>query len=285
MRWILVFLFLYLIPLIVLFKSYNNTRRSFIYGSMYIVAVSTIVISNIYISGLNKIKEVMYYQNYASDRRYSDKYVSNFDKDFKVEEVQPEESKSETSKEKEKVESEEDINYDKSEIKSKDELNKDVINYSDTYNTQKNDKKLIYEFKKQIYEIEVIALMPMRECIPYTKNISQSIKNLVNIKEDVEYATQMCQEVIDTYENMNIPQLSNDEYTKVVDNSRDDVKTAYKLRKKAMESALKLIDSKNPKYIGHITEYLSLSDEYIASFKERLNNLNDKIDKKETLYN
>ena len=59
----------------------------------------------------------------------------------------------------------------------------------------------------------------------------------------------------------------------------------YELRKKAMDSALKLIETKNPKYIGSITEYLSLSDEYIDSFKERVNNLNDKIDKQETLYN
>ena len=44
MRWILVFLFLYVIPLVILFKNYNNLRRSFIYGSMYVVAVSTIVI-------------------------------------------------------------------------------------------------------------------------------------------------------------------------------------------------------------------------------------------------
>ena len=37
MRWILVFLFLYFIPLIILFKNYNNLKRSFIYGSMYVV--------------------------------------------------------------------------------------------------------------------------------------------------------------------------------------------------------------------------------------------------------
>ena len=37
MRWILVFLFLYFIPLIVLFKNYNKYKRAFIYGSMYIM--------------------------------------------------------------------------------------------------------------------------------------------------------------------------------------------------------------------------------------------------------
>ena len=34
-----------------------------------------------------------------------------------------------------------------------------------------------------------------------------------------------------------------------------------------MESAIKLINTKNPKYIGKITEYLNLSDKWIANFK------------------
>ena len=34
-----------------------------------LVLVTTIVISNVYISGLNKIKEVMYYQNYSIEER------------------------------------------------------------------------------------------------------------------------------------------------------------------------------------------------------------------------
>ena len=46
MRWIIVFLFLYFIPLIVLFKNYNNIKRTFIYASMYTVLVTTIVITN-----------------------------------------------------------------------------------------------------------------------------------------------------------------------------------------------------------------------------------------------
>ena len=54
----------------------------------------------------------------------------------------------------------------------------------------------------------------------------------------------------------NIPQLSNDEYTEVINEAKNDVKTAYELREKAMESAITLINTKNPKYIGKITEYL-----------------------------
>lgn len=281
MRWILVFLFLYLIPLVVLFKNYNNFKRSCIYSSMYVVVVSTIVITNVYISGLNKIREAMYYQNYAFDRRYSDKYASNFDKDFKLQVVQSKDNNNEVAEENSNIEND-DVSK---EIVNNEENNVSRNHEEKEYDTQKNDKELVYKFKKQIYEIETIALIPMRECMPYTKNISENIKHLGSIKEDIKYATEMCQNVIDTYECMETPELSNYEYTKVVENSKNDVKIAYELRQKAMESALKLIETKNPKYIGKITEYLNLSDKHIVSFKERLNDLNDKIDKQETLYN
>jgi len=77
MRWIIVFLFLYFIPLIVLFKNYNNIKRTFIYASMYTVLVTTIVITNVYISGLNKIKEIMYYQKYSIEDEYTEDTYTN----------------------------------------------------------------------------------------------------------------------------------------------------------------------------------------------------------------
>lgn len=88
----------------------------------------------------------------------------------------------------------------------------------------------------------------------------------------------MCTEVISIYETMDIPQLSNDEYTEILNDARNDVKTAYELREKAMDFAVTLVNTKNPKYIGKITEYLNLSDNYIADFKERLVDLNQIID-------
>ena len=64
MRWILVFIFLYVIPLVVLFKNYKKFSRACIYACTYVVLATTIVISNMYISGIkqlenkwNKIKE------------------------------------------------------------------------------------------------------------------------------------------------------------------------------------------------------------------------------------
>lgn len=261
MRWIVVFLFLYFIPLIVLFKNYNNIKRSFIYASMYITLVTTIVITNIYISGLNKIKEAMYYQNYSFEKEYIQEKSINENKHV--------EENSEIAKQEElEVDTKSDDNNIISENNEQD--NKEVVNYD----SKKSDKELIYEFKKEIYEIELKALIPMRECMPYTKNIAANLKKLDKVKQDLEYASHMCTEVISIYKTMDIPQLSNDEYTKILNDARNDVKTAYELREKAMESAITLINTKNPKYIGKITEYLNLSDNYIANFKDRLVNLN-----------
>lgn len=269
MRWILVFLFLYLIPLIVLFSNYNNFKRSFIYSSIYIVLVSTIVITNIYMSGLNKIKEAMYYQSYVFDERYKDRYASNFDTSYEPQEKnkQKKEIKLDNSNDTYIEDKATDIVEESS---SKEVQNKVVIK-------EKTDQELIVEFKKEIYNVETIALVPMRDCMPYTKNISENIKNLNSILEDIKYAKKMCREVISIYSNIEIPSLSNKEYTHVLNNARDDVKKAYELREKAMESAIELIKSKNPKHIGKITRYLNLSDEHIASFKERISDLNDKI--------
>ena len=57
MRWILVFMLLYLIPLTVLFKNYKSFKRACVYGSIYVMLSTTIVITNIYLSGLKIIEE------------------------------------------------------------------------------------------------------------------------------------------------------------------------------------------------------------------------------------
>lgn len=270
MRWIIVFLFLYFIPLIVLFKNYNNIKRSFIYASTYITLVTTIVITNIYISGVNKIKQSMYYENYYFYEEYDEEYIVE-------KHINENENLKDTSEISKKEETELDSKNDDNNVvlENNKQESKEVINYS----SEKSDKEIIYEFKKEIYEIEKKALIPMRECIPYTQNIVEALKQLDKVKEDLEYASNMCTEVTSIYETMDIPQLSNDDYTETLNNARNDVKTAYELREKAMESAITLINTKNPKYIGNVTEYLSLSDNCMNNFKERLVDLNQIIDK------
>lgn len=259
MRWILVFIFLYLIPLIIVFKNYNNFKRSCIYSSIYVVLVTTIVISNIYISGLNKIEEAMYYQHYATEYIYKQKLIENLPKD--------EDDKVELNSDKE------DKNISEVDNSLKQDLTKETM-------SSKTDTELIYSFKEEIYEIEKIALIPMRDCMPYTKNISENLSKLKDIREDIENAKEKCSEAINEYKEMEIPKLSKEEYTLVLDSARNDLIKTYELREKAMENSLNLVDTKNPKYIGKVTEYLKLSDNHITSFKDRINDLKEDIDNK-----
>ena len=227
MRWILVFMLLYFIPIKVLFKNYKSFKRACIYGSIYVVLSTTIVITNIYLSGVKILENTLDYDDNIVLETYLDQYEM------------------ETL------------------------ANEEAIKISDL---QKID-----EFRKDIYSIEKIALMPMRECLPYTNNLQKSLDNLTQIKNEVEYAKEKCEEVVKLYDNMKVPSLSKDEYTQTLDRARINLKKTYELRTLAMESSINLIDTKNPIYINKINEYLKLSDREITSFKNKIDRLKTTI--------
>lgn len=227
MRWILVFILLYLIPLTVLFKNYKSFKRACIYGSIYIVLSTTMVITNIYLSGLRVLEDTLDFEDDLVLETYLDQHNTQ-------------------------------TIYNKQDIK-------------------KSDLQKIDEFKKDIYSIERIALIPMRECLPYTNNLQKGLENLTQVKDDVVYAKEMCEDVVEIYDNMKVPTLSKDEYTQILDRAKVNVRKTYELRTLAMESSSNLIDTKNPIYINKITEYLKLSDKEITSFKNKINELKEAI--------
>lgn len=227
MRWILVFILLYLIPLTVLFKNYKSFRRACIYGSIYVILSTTMVITNIYLSGLRVLEDTLDYEDDLVLETYLDQYDT------------------------------------------KSVANEQII--------KKTDLQKIDEYRKNIYSIEKVALIPMRKCLPYTNNLQKSLSNLAQVKNDVVYAKEMCEDVVKIYDNMIVPKLSKDEYTQVLDMARINVKKTYELRALAMENSMKLIDSKNPIYINKITEYLKLSDKEITSFKNKIDRLKETI--------
>ena len=227
MRWILVFILLYFIPITVLFKNYKSLKRACIYGSIYVVLSTTMVITNIYLSGIKALENTLGYDENIVLETYLDQY--------EIESVEKEE----------------------------------II--------KKSDLQKIDQFRKNIYSIEKVALIPMRECIPYTNNLQKSLNNLSQIKNDVVYAKEMCEDVVKIYDNMKVPKLSKDEYTQVLDRARINVKKTYELRTLAMENSINLIDTKNPIYINKITEYLKLSDKEISSFKNKIDRLKETI--------
>ncbi|MFR1810365.1 MAG: hypothetical protein ACLSWP_02355 [Terrisporobacter sp.] len=228
MRWVLVFILLYLIPLTVLFRNYKSFKRACIYGSIYVILSTTIVISNIYLSGLKIIEEALDY----SDDLVLETYLNN---------------------------------------------DKNILNNKEL--TRKLDLQKIDDFRKEIYSTEKKALMPMRECLPYTNNLQKSLANLSQIRSEVLYAKNMCEEVVKIYDNMDVPVLSKDEYTQVLKSAKINVKKTYELRTLAMESSLQLIDTKNPIYINKITDYIKLSDKEINTFKDKMDQLKSIINK------
>ena len=228
MRWVLVFILLYLIPLTVLFRNYKSFKRACIYGSIYVILSTTIVISNIYLSGLKIIEETLDY----SDDLVLETYLDN---------------------------------------------DKNILNNKEL--TRKLDLQKIDDFRKEIYSTEKKALMPMRECLPYTNNLQKSLANLSQIRSEVLYAKNMCEEVVKIYDNMDVPVLSKDEYTQVLKSAKINVKKTYELRTLAMESSLQLIDTKNPIYINKITDYIKLSDKEINTFKDKMDQLKSTINK------
>ena len=228
MRWVLVFILLYLIPLTVLFRNYKSFKRACIYGSIYVILSTTIVISNIYLSGLKIIEEALDY----SDDLVLETYLDN---------------------------------------------DKNILNNKEL--TRKLDLQKIDDFRKEIYSTEKKALMPMRECLPYTNNLQKSLANLSQIRSEDLYAKNMCEEVVKIYDNMDGPVLSKDEYTQVLKSAKINVKKTYELRTLAMESSLQLIDTKNPIYINKITDYIKLSDKEINTFKDKMDQLKSTINK------
>ena len=228
MRWMLVFILLYLIPLTVLFRNYKSFKRACIYGSIYVILSTTIVISNIYLSGLKIIEDTLDY----SDDLVLETYLDN---------------------------------------------DKNILNNKEL--TRKLDLQKIDDFRKEKYSTEKKALMPMRECLPYTNNLQKSLANLSQIRSEVLYAKNMCEEVVKIYDNMDVPVLSKDEYTQVLKSAKLNVKKTYELRTLAMESSLQLIDTKNPIYINKITDYIKLSDKEINTFKDKMDQLKSTINK------
>ena len=227
MRWILVFILLYLIPLTVLFKNYKSFKRAYIYGSIYVILSTTMVITNIYLSGLRVLEDTLDFEDDLVLETYLDQHSTQ--------------------------------------------------SMYNEQNIKKSDLQKIDEFKKGIYSIERVALIPMRECLPYTNNLQKGLENLTQIKNDVVYAKEMCEDVVKVYDSMKVPNLSKDEYTQVLDRAKINVKKTYELRTLAMENSVNLIDTKNPIYINKITEYLKLSDKEITSFKNKIDELKETI--------
>ena len=262
MRWTLVILMLYILPLWILFKNKKEFKRASIYGGMYVVVATVIVICNIYISEINKIEEMLEYRSYAFNKQYENNKVY----ETKNEKIQVKKSDSKNN----------DIKKDEKEALNLDndlKESKHSSNYLDALSIQKRDKDIIQNFKSEIYKIEEKALVPMRACLPNSKHLKINPTTINKAKKNVAYAEKMCNEVVKTYEYMDVPKLSNEDATNQLEYCKICVQKAYILRGKAMECAQTMLKTKNLKYISQIKEYLSLSDKEIKNFVDTIKSL------------
>ena len=186
MRWILVFIFLYVIPLVVLFKNYKKFSRACIYACTYVVLATTIVICNMYISGIKQYKS------------------------------------------------------DKSDIEKK-------------------------------------ALKPIKECGVYSKDIQTCITNNAKIRKDIDKAKYMSERVIELYDDMEVPQLSKNEYTKILNECTKYMKESYELKYKAIDQIDKLIKKDDIDNVSEIKKYIKKSDEKIDKYQKQISELERKI--------
>ena len=194
MRWILVFIFFYLIPLIVLFKNYKKFSRACIYACTYVVLATTIVISNML--DVNHVEE---------------------------------------------------------------------------------DLSTIKQYKKDIRSIEDIALNPIKECVAYATDIKTSLNDIDKVKDDIEKAKYMCDRVVEIYDDMDTPELSQQEYTEVLNECTECMKDAYKLKYKAVEETYNVVNNKDITSISNIQKYIKQSDEKINQYKKKINELEESI--------
>lgn len=220
MRWILVFVILYLIPLIVLFKNYKKFTRACIYASTYVVLATTLVISNIYISGLKKIEPRT---NYTAIMSSKDLSVSTFD------------------------------------------------------SNKEDDITKIKHFKTDIRDIEDIALNPINECIKCSNDVKVNLNKLQEAQKSAQKAMYMCERVVEIYEEMEVPELSKDEYTKVLEECVVCMKEAYEMKYKAIEEINIILEQKNISRIHNVEEYVKESEQNINNYKNKISCLEKDI--------
>lgn len=221
MRWLLVFIFLYMIPLIILFKNYKKFSRACIYACTYVVLATTIVMSNMYISS----------------------------------------------------------------IKSLEDINSMVMNYKQIYTSSLNitaqeDLYKINQYKKQIKDTEDIALEPINQCGIYSQNIETYLNNDDKSKNNIDKAKYMCERVIEMYNDMQVPNLSQTEYTKVLQDCRKYMKESYQLKYKAIDETYKIINNQNTINTQNIKKYIGESEKIIKKYKKEIYELENTIKNK-----
>ena len=168
-------------------------------------------------------------------------------------------------------------------IKQLENNNSMVMNYKEIYtssldvNNVEQDLLKIKQYKSDISDIENIALKPIKECGVYSKDIQTCITNNAKIRKDIDKAKYMSERVIELYDDMEVPQLSKNEYTKILKECTKCMKESYELKYKAIDQIDKLIKKDDIDDVSEIKKYIKQSDEKIDKYQKQISELERKI--------
>lgn len=196
MRWILVFIILYLIPIIVIFRNYKVFSRACIYACCYVVLATSIVITNMYISNIKRI-EANLNQAYEKPSSYKESYVSTFESNSRKNDLK-------------------EIDYFKDDISSIESIALNPINKCMPYiNNIENKPDDLYNIKKQVeksmYMCERATELYGDMSIPglskekYSKELKECSRYM---KQAYELKSIAMQEVISAIESKDIDKIS-----------------------------------------------------------------------------
>ena len=88
----------------------------------------------------------------------------------------------------------------------------------------------------------------------------------------------MCGRVIEIYDDMEVPQLSQHEDTQILEECLQCVKEAYEMKYKAVEQVSLILNEKNTSYIPKVKQYINNSDQKLNQYKSKISNLEKKIE-------
>ena len=87
----------------------------------------------------------------------------------------------------------------------------------------------------------------------------------------------MSERVIELYDDMEVPQLSKNEYTKTLNECTKYMKESYELQYKAIDQIDKLIKKDDIDNVSEIKKYIKQSDEKIDKYQKQISELERKI--------
>ena len=164
------------------------------------------------------------------------------------------------------------------------EINKSIENANLDYKYKKSQElrkeiEIVLDFKKELFDIEKQALLPLRKSYEVLKNVQKGRADIADLLKEIKSSKDKCQLVENKYMNLEVPEGISDDNKKLMNEAKNDLQKAYFLRGDALDDGIIFLEKKNVKYIFKCKEKLNLADKYIYSCVEKLNQIKCEVNK------